>query len=80
MTYGLDAAPLNLEAPVRVYVAATEEQMLSVKVLEYSIRKHASMTTVVIPLHDTGQRSRVLRTSAIGRVRLSPSNAFSFQE
>lgn len=54
MTYRLDAAPLNLESPVRIYVAATEEQMLSVKVLEYSILKHASMTTIVVPLHDTG--------------------------
>lgn len=50
-SYALDAAPLNLEGPVRVYVAATEEQALSVKVLEYSIRKHASMTTEVFPLY-----------------------------
>jgi hypothetical protein len=49
--YGLDAAPLNVPGPVRIYVAATEEQALSVKVLEYSIRKHASMSVQVMPLY-----------------------------
>lgn len=52
--YQLDAAPLDACAPVRVYVAAMPEQMLAVKVLEYSIRKHASMTVEVIPLHTLG--------------------------
>ncbi|MBC7931136.1 MAG: hypothetical protein H7Z38_11295 [Rubrivivax sp.] len=48
---GIDYAPLDVESPVRVYVGTTEDQMLSVKVLEYSIRKHASMTVEVFPLH-----------------------------
>jgi hypothetical protein len=54
MTYNIDASPLNAESPIRVYVAAMEEQMLAVKVLEYSIRKNTSMTTEVIPMHTSG--------------------------
>lgn len=48
---GIDYAPLDVEAPVRVYVGSMEDQMLSVKVLEHSIRKHASMSVEVFPLH-----------------------------
>lgn len=51
MKTGLDLAPLDIDAPIKVYVASTEAQMLAVKVLEYSIRKHASMSVEVIPLH-----------------------------
>lgn len=51
MTTGIDLAPLDVPSPIRVYVATTEEQMLAVKVLEYSIRKHASMTVEVFPMH-----------------------------
>jgi hypothetical protein len=48
---GIDYAPLDIESPIHIFVAATEAQMLSVKVLEYSIRKHASMSVEVFPLH-----------------------------
>lgn len=51
---GVDLAPLDMESPINIYVAATEAQMLSVKVLEYSIRKHASMSVCVMPLHLSG--------------------------
>lgn len=51
MSFNIDLAPLNIQSPVKIYVATTEAQMLSVKVLEYSIRKHASMSVEVIPLH-----------------------------
>ena len=51
---GLDYAPLDIESPVRVYVAATEGQMLAVRVLEYSIRKYASLSVRVFPLHQSG--------------------------
>lgn len=50
----IDFAPLDVQSPILVYVAATEAQMLAVKVLEYSIRKHASMTVQVKPLHLSG--------------------------
>ncbi len=53
MTYGLDAAPLGTETPIRVYVAMTEEQLLSARVLKYSIQKHSSMTAEVIFMHES---------------------------
>jgi hypothetical protein len=48
---GIDYAPLDVDSPIRVYVGATEEQMLAVKVLEYSIRKHTTLTVALLPLH-----------------------------
>jgi len=51
MATGVDLAPLNIPSPIRVYVATTEVQMLAVKVLEYSIRKHASMSVEIFPMH-----------------------------
>lgn len=48
---GVDFAPLDVESPVRIFVGAMEEQWLPTRVLEYSIREHASMTTVVTPLY-----------------------------
>jgi hypothetical protein len=39
------------ESPIRVYVGSQEAQMLAVRVLEHSIRKHASMDVEVFPLH-----------------------------
>ncbi len=51
---GLDYAPLDVESPVRVYVASTEAQMLAARVLEYSIKKHASLSVEVFPLHLSG--------------------------
>lgn len=47
---GVDLAPLDIQSPIRVYVAAAKEQMLAMKVLEYSIRKYASMTVEVYPM------------------------------
>jgi hypothetical protein len=53
-TTGIDYAPLNIASPVRIYIGATDREMLPVKVLEYSIRKHASMSVEVMPLHHSG--------------------------
>ncbi len=50
----IDFAPLDVQSPILIYVAATEAQMLAVRVLEYSIRKHASMTVEVRSLHESG--------------------------
>jgi hypothetical protein len=50
----VDYAPLDIESPVRVYVASTQAEMLPVKVLEFSIRKHASMSVEVTPIYQTG--------------------------
>jgi hypothetical protein len=54
MEHNIDFAPLDVESPIRIYVATTEGQMLAVKVLEHSIRRHASMSTQVFPLHESG--------------------------
>jgi hypothetical protein len=51
---GVDYAPLTLSSPIRVYVAATEKEMLPAKVLEYSIRKRTPMTVDVLPLCRAG--------------------------
>ena len=50
---GVDYSPLDTESedPIRIYVGSQEAQMLAVKVLEYSIRKHTDMRTEVMPLH-----------------------------
>jgi len=53
-TTGIDYAPLDIAAPIRIYIGATESEMLPAKVLEYSIRKHASMTIEAVPLHQAG--------------------------
>lgn len=50
-TTGVDYAPLDVDSPIRIYVGATEAQTLPCKVLEHSLRKHASMTVEIIPLH-----------------------------
>lgn len=51
---GIDFAPLDVESPIRVYVACTESELVPVKVLEYSLKKHTSMTVTVTPLFQTG--------------------------
>ncbi|MFN2565741.1 MAG: hypothetical protein ABR499_12155 [Gemmatimonadaceae bacterium] len=50
MQTGIDYAPLGIESPIRIFVGSTPAQMLAVKVLEYSVRKHASMSVEVFPL------------------------------
>jgi hypothetical protein len=73
---GIDYAPLDVESPVRVYVGTAEEQMLAVKVLEYSIRKHASMTVAVYPLHRAGAGIVIPRPKDPEN---APRTPFSFQ-
>lgn len=71
---GVDYAPLDVESPIRIYVGSTEDQMLSVKVLEYSIRKHASMTAEVFPLYLAPRRTPTPRDA-----KNAPRTPFSFQ-
>ncbi len=71
---GVDYAPLNVESPVRVYVGSQEPQMLAVKVLEHSIRAHASLTVEVFPMHHA---PTVFPTPK--DVRNRPRTPFSFQ-
>jgi hypothetical protein len=55
-------------------VATTEAQMLAVKVLEYSIRKHTSMSVVVTPMHSAGPEIPTPRDP-----KKQPRTPFSFQ-
>lgn len=74
MKTGIDYAPLDVESPIRIYVGSTEAQMLPVRVLEYSIRKHASMSVEVFPLHLSGMEIPMPKDPAN-----HPRTPFSFQ-
>jgi hypothetical protein len=51
---GVFYAPLTVKAPVRVFVGTDSAQMLGVKLLEYSIKKYASISVQVEPIDDAG--------------------------
>lgn len=53
LSTGIFYAPLTVKAPVRVFVGTDEAQMLGVKLLEYSIKKHASISVDVQPIDDS---------------------------
>ncbi|HCH0556590.1 TPA: hypothetical protein NKO30_006722 [Pseudomonas aeruginosa] len=53
-TTGIFYAPLWVNAPVRVFVGTDSAQMLGVKMLEYSIKKYASLSVTVEPIDDEG--------------------------
>jgi len=74
MSTGVDYAPLDVDSPIRVYVGSQEAQMLGVKVLEYSIRKHASMSVEVFPLHQAN-----IEYPTPVAVENRPRTPFSFQ-
>lgn len=74
MNTGIDYAPLDVQSPIRIYVGSTEVQMLAVKVLEYSVRKHASMNVEVIPLHLAG-----IEIPTPKDMKNQPRTPFSFQ-
>lgn len=76
--YNLDFGPMNIETPVRVFVGAEPEQQLAVKVLEYSIRKHASMSVVVQPLH-AALAAEGLDVPLPRSPALAPRTPFSYQ-
>ncbi len=69
----VDLAPVDVESPVKVFVGTQPEQMLATKVLEYSIRKHASMSVEVIPLYKAIEDAGINNRSVAGKT------PFSFQ-
>jgi hypothetical protein len=71
---GADYAPLGMETPVRIYVAASASEALPVKVLEYSIRQQASATVTFTSLHDVG--ISIPKPRALDN---QPRTPFSFQ-
>ncbi len=74
MSTGVDYAPLHVESPIRVYIGSQEAQDLAVKVLEYSIHKHASMNVEVFPLHHAD-----IQVPKPKDVANRPRTPFSFQ-
>jgi hypothetical protein len=64
----------NGEAPIRVYVGSQDAQMLAVKVLEFSIRRHTAADLVVFPLHEGKIEFPTPRD-----VKNRPRTPFSFQ-
>ncbi len=49
---GVDVAPWGVEAPMRVFIAASPRELLPAQVLAHSIRCHASASTLITPLCD----------------------------
>jgi Glycosyl transferase family 8 len=45
-------APLHKEAPIRIFVGTDRTQILAARVLEYSVKKFASMSVDLIPMVD----------------------------
>ncbi len=74
MGMGTAAADPGLEPPVRVYVGSQEAQLLPVKVLGYSIRKHTDLPVEIVPLHRTPIEFPLPREP-----RNRPRTPFSFQ-
>jgi hypothetical protein len=49
---GISYAPLYAQAPIKIFVGTDRAQMAGVKVLEYSIKKFATMSVQVEPIDD----------------------------
>jgi hypothetical protein len=78
MKRNIDFAPLDVESPIRVFVGAEPEQVLAVKVLEHSIKKHASMAVRVEPLHQALQDAELVVPTP-KRPELAPRTPFTYQ-
>lgn len=69
---------LGVTEPVKVYVGTQVEQMLAVKVLEFSIHKHTRQSVEVIPLFEAVE-SAGINIPVPRSPRLYPRTPFSFQ-
>lgn len=77
MTRDLSSAA-GAEAPIRVFVGATEEQMLAVRVLDYSIQRTASRPVELVPIH-RALAQRGIELPLPSRPSLRARTPFSFQ-
>lgn len=71
---GARMIPMTMAGPVKVYVGSQKEQMIAVKVLEYSIKKNASCSVDVFPMHLSGIAVPMPRDP-----KNKPRTPFSFQ-
>jgi Glycosyl transferase family 8 len=67
-----------VESPIQIFVGTQEEQMLAVKVLEYSIRKYASMPVEVTPLFAAVNKAGI-HIPEPQDPKIKPRTPFSFQ-
>ncbi|MCQ9378581.1 glycosyltransferase [Methyloversatilis sp. XJ19-49] len=65
---------VEVEGPVRVFVACTEAELLPMRVLEFSIRASASLPVTLVALHSQG-REIPMPADLVNR----PRTPFSFQ-
>jgi hypothetical protein len=72
--FQLDYAPLDLPTPIRVFIGASPSEWLPAAVLQYSIRKHASMSVRCDVLSDSNIEFPMPRDPAN-----RPRTPFSFQ-
>lgn len=74
LTTGVSYMPISENGPIKVYVGTAPEQMLAVKVLEYTIKIHASMDIEVFPMCEADVKLPVPKDP-----EKRPRTPFSFQ-
>ena len=74
----INLQPLNMEAPISVYVGTEREQELATLVLEYSIRIHTSMAVKVEPLYQAVKQAGIDIPMPKDK-SMRPRTPFSFQ-
>jgi hypothetical protein len=69
---------MTVESPIQIFVGTEEEQILALKVLEYSICQHASLPVKVTPLFAAIDRAKIEIPQVKGKQN-QPRTPFSFQ-
>lgn len=54
--FHLDLAPLDKATPIRIYIGASRREKLSARVLEFSIRRHASRSIVIESMYALAEK------------------------
>jgi hypothetical protein len=75
---GIDFHPLGIESPVDIFIGAEPEQDLATRVLEFSIRRRASLPIRVRPLHEA-MKSAGIAMSETAVKSMSGKTPFSYQ-
>lgn len=78
MNADMDFSPLDVDSPITIFVGTQPEQMLAFKVLEYSIKKHSSMSVKVVPLHEAAAKAGIVIPEPRDP-KNRPRTPFSFQ-
>lgn len=78
MNTDMDLSPLDVDSPITIFVGTQPEQMLAFKVLEYSIKKHSSISVRVVPLHEAVAQAGIIMPEP-RNPNNRPRTPFSFQ-